>query len=570
MNSIAWRLGRLIVSCLLLAGSSLALQAQTITVTAANPNNAPQGTVNLNVLVNGSGFKKGALAKFFISGTTDPGGIQVNSTAFVNSNQLVSNINVASNAVITKFDIVVALTDGRSGKGTQLFAVTANGSNSAACPSMPPMLATTNNCTMMLHGCLDTTFGGSGIALTNTEGGLYNVANSSDQAVTPLLQPDGKIVAVGYDKNGGSTTGVDFTVVRYNSDGTLDTTFGNAGIARDAITTGDDQAEAGALQPDGKILVAGWGANESYMAIARFNPNGTLDNTFGSGGNVLISFVNNPKIGANATAVVLQGDGKILLGGSGSGAGLWTIVRLNTNGAIDTSFGNQGVVSLKLGGGVRGLTTQMISSGAVTEQRILVTGGSQVTRLTSTGGLDISFGPNLDGTASTTCNSPWSIAVDAANNIVVAGTASDPGDYYALNFALSRFTPDGIPDTTFGDPVPGSFKRTGFTTVDFFNANDRVRGLAIQSDGKLLVSGNAEGPNVATTYQIYFALARFNPDGTLDGSFGTGGVVATDYGSPAGNDFGWAVALQADGKIVMAGAAAANNTMNFAVARYWH
>ncbi len=109
---------------LILSFGASRLAAQTITVTSANPNNAPQGTVNLNVLINGQGFKKGALAKFFISGTTDPGGISVNSTTFITSGQLNANVNVAGNAAVTKFDIVVALTDGRSGKGTQLFAVT--------------------------------------------------------------------------------------------------------------------------------------------------------------------------------------------------------------------------------------------------------------------------------------------------------------------------------------------------------------------------------------------------------------------------------------------------------------
>ena len=110
---------------LLFCVSALPLYAeQSITVTSANPNNAPKGTINLNVLVNGQGFKKGALAKFFITGTTDTGGISVNSTVFITSSQLNANISVASNAAVTSFDIVVALTDGRSGKGTQLFKVT--------------------------------------------------------------------------------------------------------------------------------------------------------------------------------------------------------------------------------------------------------------------------------------------------------------------------------------------------------------------------------------------------------------------------------------------------------------
>jgi len=105
-------------------GAASYASALTITVTSANPNSAPQGAVNLNVTVNGNGFKKGATAKWFVTGTTNPGGVTVNSTAFVSSSQLTASITVAQNAVVSKFDIVVTNADGRTGKGTELFAVT--------------------------------------------------------------------------------------------------------------------------------------------------------------------------------------------------------------------------------------------------------------------------------------------------------------------------------------------------------------------------------------------------------------------------------------------------------------
>ena len=109
---------------LTLSGSISAVQAQ-VQVTAADPPMAAQGTLNLSVRVTGKGFKKGAAAKWFVTGTTDPGGVTVNSTAFVSSTELTANITVADNAVIANFDIAVANTDGRGGKGTELFAVTA-------------------------------------------------------------------------------------------------------------------------------------------------------------------------------------------------------------------------------------------------------------------------------------------------------------------------------------------------------------------------------------------------------------------------------------------------------------
>ncbi len=114
----------------LLLGLSLA--AQDIQVNSADPPSAPQGTINLNVTVSGKGFKRGAVAKFFVTGTTNPGGVTVNSTTFVGGTQLVANIDVADTAVIANFDVEVQNSDGRTGKGTELFAVTAAGAVSSS------------------------------------------------------------------------------------------------------------------------------------------------------------------------------------------------------------------------------------------------------------------------------------------------------------------------------------------------------------------------------------------------------------------------------------------------------
>src|SRR5712671_4985596 len=109
-----------------LSGSVSAVQGQ-VQVTAADPASTAQGTINLNVKITGKGFKNGAKAKWFVTGTTDPGGVTVNSTTFVNSGELAANITVADSAVIANFDIQVLYSDGRGGKGTELFAVTAKG-----------------------------------------------------------------------------------------------------------------------------------------------------------------------------------------------------------------------------------------------------------------------------------------------------------------------------------------------------------------------------------------------------------------------------------------------------------
>jgi hypothetical protein len=107
-----------------LCANSQTVQAQQVQVTAADPPSAAQGTINLNVKVKGKGFKNGANAKFFVTGTTDTGGVTVNSTTFVNSAELTANITVADTATISNFDILVTNSDGRGGKGTELFAVT--------------------------------------------------------------------------------------------------------------------------------------------------------------------------------------------------------------------------------------------------------------------------------------------------------------------------------------------------------------------------------------------------------------------------------------------------------------
>jgi len=121
-----------LVGCFLMlvlasAGAPAPAVAQDIQVNTADPSSAPQGTVNLNVTIKGKGFKRGASARFFVTTTTNPGGVTVRSTSFVSPSQLVANIDVALDATTASFDIEVENADGRTGKGTELFAVTTAG-----------------------------------------------------------------------------------------------------------------------------------------------------------------------------------------------------------------------------------------------------------------------------------------------------------------------------------------------------------------------------------------------------------------------------------------------------------
>jgi uncharacterized delta-60 repeat protein len=548
--------------------------AQTIQVTSANPSSAAQGTVNLNVTISGSGFKKGAKSQWFVSGTTNPGGVTVNSTALNNSQQLTANITVAADATIAQFDIVVLNTDGRTGKGTELFAVQAKGSNATSCPVLKPQINTVMSCTNTLSGCLDSTFGMGGLVTTDTGGDYLSSAQHNDEGWVPLIQSDGKIVVAGYgqDPNSSITTN-DFTVVRYNSDASLDTAFGSGGIARAVISTGNE-VRAAALQSDGKIVVVGFGG---FVAV-RFNSDGMLDATFGAGGIVNIACSGNGKPHGNTSAsgLAVQSDGKILV--SGVLCGNTAVVRLNPDGTFDSSFGAGGEAI----GGVasNALAIQNITIGTANQQFIVAGGGNfSLMRLTPSGTLDSTFGPNGNGQVTAgfcgTNDNAFAMNFDAAGRIVLAGFASLSSTVASSlpKFVVVRFTSNGILDTTFGDPISGSSSRTGKTAIAFLGGESIAWGVAGQTDGKIVVSGWAADPNTTTSFKTYFALARLNPDGSLDTTFGTGGVVATDFG--LANNFGHALVIQPDGKIVVAGTAypfpppTVGNGAWFAVVRFW-
>ncbi|HEV2352504.1 MAG TPA: hypothetical protein VG028_21935 [Terriglobia bacterium] len=135
LRTYAWSAAFLSLVAIILSATPSPLLAQTIQVTSAVPNTAAQGTINLNVVVGGSGYKKGAQATWFVTGTTNPGGVVVNSTAFNSSSQLTANITVSSTADLSSYDILVTNTDGRSGKGTKLFSVTSPGNPNSGCTS---------------------------------------------------------------------------------------------------------------------------------------------------------------------------------------------------------------------------------------------------------------------------------------------------------------------------------------------------------------------------------------------------------------------------------------------------
>ena len=548
-----------------LCGALSSVQAQQVQVTAADPPAAAQGTINLNVKVTGKGFKNGAKAKWFVTGTTNPGGVTVNSTTFVSSGELTANITVDDAATIANFDIAVTNSDGRGGKGTELFAVTAKGGGGGSCanlasfPSNSPdaysaftpiwstSVTASEPCSpaSTVPGSLDTCYGSNGIVTTSISPGNW--------AVGVVAQPDGKAVVAITGAN-PSGSGYDFYAARYDVAGNLDPTFGGTGVVRFQFTSCADAEHpaAIALQGDGKIVIAGsaYIKSSTYgFAVARLNPDGSLDSSFGNGGRVFFGFSQSTLL----HAIALQSDGKIVLvgnswGGSGSGTD-FSVARLTTSGNLDSTFGSGGKVVVQTAksgsGGCNGVAIQQING----EDRIVAVGSAAthnnladfaIMRFTPTGALDASFGSG--GKVFTDING-WdkaSAVVVIGDSIMVGGLNSRDGTFPAFDFALAKYRVNGQLDTTFGN---GGKVSTDFGQMDLIHA------MALQGDGEIVAFGQMQYyPSSA----MNFAIARYNSDGGLDSTFGLSGdgKVSTNYvyeNHPNG------LALQPDGRILAVG-----------------
>jgi uncharacterized delta-60 repeat protein len=301
------------------------------------------------------------------------------------------------------------------------------------------------------------------------------------------LQPDGKIVAAGTD--GSDTTGNQLVMVRYQPDGSLDSGFGTAGQVR------VDNAGGGktVIQPDGKIVVAGIipnpGTCQFIPNVARFNPDGTLDTGFGSGG--VVRGFGDPC--SFSTVVALQADGKIVLAGNANTSPGW-VVRLTSSGAPDSLFGTAGKAP-----GIQASDVALQPDG-----RIVVVGGRastfDVARLNTTGAVDATFGtggkvstdfgPGMSGSAD-------GVAIQPDGRIVVAGSV---GSSVSSRFGLVRYNPNGGLETTFG--------AGGRVTTAFDTAQASAAGVALQSDGRIVVAGSASPSGTTST----FAVARYLGD----------------------------------------------------------
>jgi len=402
-------------------------------------------------------------------------------------------------------------------------------------------------------GSPDTTFGGGTGKATLSFGSA-----GADEAYALALQ-SGKIVLAGVSWVNFNTYNSEFAAARFNSDGSLDTTFGNSGVVTVDVC-GFSGAQGVAIQSDGKVVVAGWNNNVQYLfALARYNSDGSLDGSFGVDGKLTTAV---GSTNAVASAVAIQPDGKIIAAGySYTGFYIYqdfALVRYNADGSLDSSFGSGGQVVTPLGGIYDDANAIALQS----DGKIVLAGPTQtgtgvdnfgVARFTTNGALDSSFGGT--GKIITTIAGGESVAngvgIQADGKIVVAGYAYVGAN---TNFALVRFNPDGSLDNSFG-----SFGRV---STAFGSGNPAYGyGLALQSDGKIIVAGQVVIGGIG-----YMALARYATNGALDASFGSGGQVTTQVGLTY--DQANAVAVLPNGKIVVAGLSYQGSFDEYAMVRY--
>lgn len=336
-------------------------------------------------------------------------------------------------------------------------------------------------------GSLDPSFGGDG--LVRTSGFRFNRSAVSSIAI----DADGRIVAAGSTFRDPPRE-ERFALARYQRDGRLDPAFGGDGRIWTRFSAGSSHASGLAIQADGQIVVAG-GASGNF-ALARYNPDGTLDTSFGGDGKIQTAFGSRYSL---AEDIAIQADGRIILTGTaGFDDTRFALTRYNPDGTLDATFGGDGRVRTQFG-------TTLASAHGIALQpdgKILVVGERldrfALARYNLNGSLDASFGG--DGTLTTPFRSyatASDVGIDANGRILVAGAICCGAEPPGIRFALARYTPNGDLDASFGGDgrVKTPFRfGYGFATA-----------LTIQPDGKILAAGWA-GFGLGT---VYFALARY-------------------------------------------------------------
>lgn len=406
-------------------------------------------------------------------------------------------------------------------------------------------------------GVLDSSFGTNGTVITSL--------GELDRGHRIAVQSDGKLLVTAFHQN---TPGM-LALLRYNLDGSLDESFNSDGIVTLPFTVTAQSTSTEnhciTLQDDGKILVSGdsQGNTTIDFTVFRFNNNGSLDTDFDTDGKVQINF--GPFNSSSATSMQLQTDGKIVLGGytTLSGATDFAVARLNTDGSLDTDFDTDGKAVIPVGEFVDRAYAMAIQD----DGNIVLAGsalGNLITdfaliRINSDGSLDLDFG--IDGKVITPFdthgNQLNAIRIHSDGKIVATGNSYGTlNGGYSYNFSLLQYLPDGNLDADFG--ADGKV----LTNVGSSNDNDFSNALLIQPDGRIIVGGTSYGlPGPQ------FAAARYTNTGILDDTFGEQGLAITPIENGA---FGSDVVLQNDGKLILLGYSVNfnSNATSIALARY--
>lgn len=403
----------------------------------------------------------------------------------------------------------------------------------------------------LASGDLDTSFDSDGKATAD-----FGTFDDAGHAVA--IDGDGKIVVAGFVSTGGNR---DFAVMRFTTSGALDSTWDGDGLARTPIGGGQDAALAVGIQSDGKVVAAGY-AETRKVAIVRYNTDGSLDTTFGGDG--IVTFLHEGQ--TRAYDLGFQSDGKIIVGGRaiGSNGIKFFAARLDdSDGSLDTSFGLNGKTSFNVGE----RPTNAFGLAIDGSDRILLAGRGiglhtgfdfAVARLDANGALDTTFdtdGRVLIDMTGARRNDEASDVVIQSGKIVVGGSSFNRLNRW--DFAAARLNDDGSLDTTFGGSGTGKI----IFPVGASNATDIATAMALQSTGKIILVGRTKPPGMKFQYSV----ARLNADGTLDTTFSGDGVTLVQFG--VREDRGNGVAVQSDDKIVVVGSAKVSRRSDVGVAR---
>ncbi|MEP0347863.1 Ig-like domain-containing protein [Rhodopirellula bahusiensis] len=494
-------------------GSDLrALESYAEVVTASS-----SGDITVDVTPNtGDNVSLAALAIQQISGSTEPLSVAI-APASISENGGSATVTISRGTDTTNsLDVVISNSDPSEASvpltatipaGQNSVDVTLNALNDTAVDGTQSVTITASVVGGIADGMpgLDDSFGTFGKANTQLD------SQYQPQHGVVASLPDGKILAASE-----ASTEFELIIQRFNADGSSDTSFGTGGVVFPTVASGvasfdptEPFPKSIEVAPDGKFYIGGVLANGAETPfLARFNPDGSLDSSFGVGGIADLTSVGLVSI----EGMDLTDDGKLLVALSSNNSSLFRAMRINPDGQLDASFGTAGVA------GFPNVFSEAIDVASLSNDNFLLLGDDgRMIRGDQFGNVDPTFGN--EGEAFVPFSSATKVftdlLVDGEGEIVIAGTATES---FADDFTLARFSSDGVLDP--------SFDSDGLVTLDVAGSDDFATSLEIGIDGKLFVVGftTPVGGNRA-------AVVRLNSDGSLDNTFDGDGRLVTTLGS---------------------------------------